>query len=85
MLSMYVNSLHNDWDEFIDFVTFAYNTSRQESTGFSPFFLLYGREAVLPIDVALENNPEKDLDVGDSSDRARTLTTNLSAIREKVK
>ncbi|KAI9556842.1 pol polyprotein [Daphnia sinensis] len=85
MLSMYVNSLHNDWDGFIDFVTFAYNTSRQESTGFSPFFLLYGREAVLPIDVALGNNPEKNLDVGDLSDYARTLTTNLSAIREKVK
>ncbi|KZS10738.1 Uncharacterized protein APZ42_024709 [Daphnia magna] len=84
-LSMYVNSLHNDWDGFIDFVTFACNTSRQESTWFSPFFLLYGREAVLPIDVALGNNPEKDLDVGDYSDRARTLTTNLSAIREKVK
>jgi hypothetical protein len=86
MLSMYLNSLHNDWDGFIDFVTFAYNTSRQESTGSSPFLILYGREAVLPIDFALGNNPEKDLDVGDSSDRARTLTTNkLSAIREKVK
>jgi hypothetical protein len=40
---------------------------------------------VLPIDVALGNNPEKDLDVVDSSDRVRTLTTKLSAIREKVK
>jgi len=60
MISMYVNSLHNDWDRYVDFVTFAYNTSRQESTGVSPFFLLYGREAVLPIDVALGNNPGKD-------------------------
>lgn len=52
MLSMYVSSFHNNWDESIDFVVFAYNTSRQESTGYSPFFLLYGREALLPIDVA---------------------------------
>ncbi|KZR95508.1 Uncharacterized protein APZ42_010747, partial [Daphnia magna] len=45
MFSMYVNSCHNDWDDYVDFVTFAYNTSKQESTGVTPFFLLYGREA----------------------------------------
>ena len=80
MLSMYVNSYHNDWDGLIDFVTFAYNTSRQETTGYSPFYLLYGREAVLPIDVALGNNPDSGLDEGDPSDRVRTLTTKLSQI-----
>ena len=78
MLSMYVNSYHNDWDGLIDFVTFAYNTSRQETTGYSPFYLLYGREAVLPIDVALGNNPDLGLDDGDPSDRVRTLTAKLS-------
>jgi hypothetical protein len=85
MVSMYVNSYHNDWDGLIDFVTFAYNTSRQETTGYSPFYLLYGREAVLPIDVALGNNPDLGLDDGDPSDRVRTLTVKLSQIREEVK
>jgi hypothetical protein len=85
MLSMYVNSYHNDWDGLIDFVTFAYNTSRQETTGYSPFYLLYGWEAVLPIDVALGNNPDLGLDDGDPSDRVRTLTAKLSQIREEVK
>jgi hypothetical protein len=88
MLSMYVNSYHNDWDGLIDFVTFAYNTSRQETTGVSPFLLLYGREAVLPIDVALSNNPEKgvgEVGDGDPDESVRTLTAKLSQIREEVK
>lgn len=35
---VYVNSCHNDWDEFVGFVTFAYNTSQQESMGVTTFF-----------------------------------------------
>ncbi|XP_059351391.1 uncharacterized protein LOC132087992 [Daphnia carinata] len=53
MLSMYVSSDHRDWDEVLPYVCFAYNTSRQESTGFSPFFLMYGREPLLPSDLNL--------------------------------
>ena len=30
------------------YVLFAYRTSSQESTGESPFFLMYGRDPVLP-------------------------------------
>ena len=57
MISMYVDSNHSNWDEILPYITFAYNTSRQESTGRTPFFLVYGREAVLPIDVILNVNP----------------------------
>ena len=64
MLSMYVSSHHRDWDETLPYVCFAYNTARQESTGFSPFFLLYGREPLLPIDLALGADPNPLLDRG---------------------
>lgn len=57
MLSMYVSSDHRDWNESLPFVTFAYNTSRQETTGRTPFYLVYGREVVLPIDVAVNADP----------------------------
>ena len=40
----------NDWDCFLPSVVFAYNTSRQSSTGFTPFELMYGRKAILPIE-----------------------------------
>lgn len=51
MISMYVGNTHRDWDEFLPFVTFAYNTAKQETTGYTPFYLLYGREAVTPSDL----------------------------------
>ncbi len=57
MLSMYVSSDHTNWDEILPYVTFAYNTSRQDTTGRTPFYLMHGREAVLPIDVAIGINP----------------------------
>ncbi len=53
MLSMYASSSQRDWDRAIPFVLFAYRTSIQESVKEVPFFLLYGRDAWLPTDVAL--------------------------------
>jgi hypothetical protein len=65
MLSMYVSSDHRDWDEVVAAVTFAYNTSRHESTRHTPFYLLYGREAMTPTDISFNipvgiDDPETD-------------------------
>ena len=51
MISMYVDSDHKNWDSVLPYVTFAYNTSRQESTAQTPFFMLYGREVTFPQDL----------------------------------
>jgi len=53
MLSMYVRPQHDDWDKSLHYVTFAYNTAQQSSIGCSPFFALYGREPLLPLDLTL--------------------------------
>ncbi|UYV70237.1 hypothetical protein LAZ67_7002256 [Cordylochernes scorpioides] len=50
MLSMYMDLDQKNWDEMLPFITFAYNTARQESTGFTPFFLVHGREAETTLD-----------------------------------
>lgn len=40
----------NDWDDFLDPVLFGIRTSVQESTKYTPFFLMHGREAKFPLE-----------------------------------
>jgi len=42
MLRNYVNYRQNDWDQHLAAAEFAYNNSKQASTGMTPFFLLTG-------------------------------------------
>lgn len=57
MLSKYTDTAQKKWDQIIPHVTFAYNTSIHATTKFSPFFLVYGREAILPTEANLINIP----------------------------
>ncbi len=40
-----------EWHKYLDSVLFAYRTSKQASTKYSPFFIMYGREPRLPVDL----------------------------------
>ena len=48
MLSKKVKKGGKDWDQQLPYVLFAYRASLQESTGESPFILLYGRTPAVP-------------------------------------
>jgi hypothetical protein len=65
MLSMFISSDQKDWDISLPLVTMAYNTAVQESTGYTPFYLMYGREAILPSDIALGTDPNGEFCVGE--------------------
>ena len=43
------------WLDSLPFTEFAINSIISQSTGFSPFFMLYGQEVPLPFEYALEN------------------------------
>ena len=44
------------WKDHVNKMTFAYNCTRHDSTGFSPFELLFGRKPQLPIDIIFGNS-----------------------------
>ena len=41
----------DDWDEHLPYISMAYRATVQESSGFSPNFLMFGRELAMPVDL----------------------------------
>ena len=51
---MYVSADHRDWDLYVRAVCYGYNTSVCiDSTQYSPFFIMFGREPYYPLDTVL--------------------------------
>ena len=50
MIACYVSTNQRDWSYFLKFLAFAYNSARNDSTGESPYFMLYNRNPRLPSD-----------------------------------
>ncbi|KAK3755543.1 hypothetical protein RRG08_012765 [Elysia crispata] len=48
------------WPDFIQELVICYNATPHATTGQSPYFLLFGREPPLPVDVYLGRTPAKD-------------------------
>jgi len=53
MLRSRVDFDQTDWDEHLAAAELAINNAKNETTGYSPFYLFYGREATLPLDLTL--------------------------------
>ena len=53
MLTCYVVDEPEQWERFLPYVTFAYNTAVQSTLQECPFFLFFGRLPILPNDVKL--------------------------------
>jgi len=47
-LSHYVNAVHNNWGVLVPFFLMSQRATPSTTTGYSPFFLLHGREMTLP-------------------------------------
>ena len=69
LLDMLATTIKNhppDWADHIRKVCKAYNTSIQATTGYSPFYLMFGRNARLPVDVMFPNEkPAADVSCGE--------------------
>ena len=49
MLRAYMGKRQNDWDDRLGMIEFAYNNSIHSYSGYSPFYLCYGRHPVSPV------------------------------------
>ena len=94
MLKCYSDTEAKDWDKNIPYVLFAYRGAKHETTGFSPFEMLYARHVRGPLSIVKEEweelNPEdgKQSAIGyilDARDRLKRMVTlaNSSEVKEK--
>ena len=73
-----VNEQMDDWDKLLPYIQFAYNTSVNATTKCTPFEIMYGRAARLPLDLII---PGIDLDLQLTPEK---YASNLKATLKKV-
>ena len=81
-LSHYINSTNTNWDTLVPFYLMSCHATPHSSTDFSPFYLLHGREMILPNSDNLkaqfpQDNPRRDK-------RLENLRSNLKLAYELV-
>ena len=70
-----------NWDLELPSVLWAYRTSVKTSTGFTPFHLVYGKEALLPIEVELPAVKMLEKLLGHSSDALKERLLYLQEVQ----
>ena len=55
MLRCYVSPRQQDWDLLLPCAEFALNSTPSTATGYSPAYVLYGREPNLPLEAAVRS------------------------------
>ena len=53
MLEMLPPEKKSEWKNHIGMLVHAYNCTQNSATGFIPYYLMYGRQPCLPVDVTL--------------------------------
>lgn len=86
-LLKFVEDEQKQWDLYLDSILFSYRVSRQDSTKFSPFFLVYGRQARLPVEFNLKpesTNSEEDLNADEERGSFNDYIAKMVTVRKKA-
>ena len=86
LLRACVDESPQDWESYLPACLLAMRTARCESTGFSPHFLLFGRDCNLPIDLAYGNPPGEKMNTREYAQQVRErIRVAFQQAREKQK
>ena len=86
MIKTYINEDHDNWDELLDGLAFAYNTSVHATTKYTPFELMFGRMPKIPADLIMER-PELEFPItpGEHVNKIKnSLIGAFKAVRENT-
>ena len=81
MFVKYVQEKKQAWEDYISTCVYAYHTSKHESSKFCPFTVMFGRSAVLPIDLKLSSDVATSLKADQNTDE---LIEENQTYREKM-
>ena len=73
-----------DWDEVSSMSAYSYNQALHRSTGYSPFFLMFGRDVRSPFDLLLRANEEDRSLEQYILHLLRALQTSHAAVRDRL-
>ena len=86
MLTIHMEQCPEDtWDDHLPMLMLAYRSSVQESTRFTPFQLMFGREVQLPVDLVFGGGPAPGESPGEYVKRLRqSFEASYSVVRERM-
>ena len=82
MLAMTAERKPFEWEDHLQRVCFAYNTSVHATTGYTPFLLMFGRQAQLPLDLMTGTGGSEDRSYGE---HAQNLKESLQDTYDTVR
>ena len=75
--------LKSDWKSYVSSLVHAYNATRYDSTGFSPFFLMFGHHPRLAVDTLISLDNSRELP-RNQADYVNKLQSRLTFVYRKV-
>jgi hypothetical protein len=86
--AFYVNAAGNDWDTVLPFFLMSYRAAPSTVTGYSPYYLLHGREMAMPNSHNLRAKLSPEAERVDEAGRLRRLQSALrlanKTVRERI-
>ena len=85
MIKKHINIRRDDWDKHIANALLASRVRLHHATGYSPFYLVYGRNARIPGDIVLPNIDNEDADhVGNRLNEITAGRKRIQQAKEKL-